>query len=695
MKESAKLLISLVCLQVVGMSGAGAAVVAEADSTSRTEQLKEVTVEAEMRRVAEDKTVFIPSSTAKKISSDGSSLLRNMAIATVYVSPVDGSISLPGGAGYATFIDFMPASKTDVDNIRAAEVKRVEIYDFSTDPRFGNAPHVINFVMVKYEYGGYTRADASQRFIDNRGEYSAYSKMTYKKMTYDVGGGYTYQRSHKSGRNENSIYRFPTEDISYGSITEKAFSFPKSGNAFVRARYGSEKTAVSNAVSFSSSKSESSRTQKDTYSSAAYRSGLSESVSDGKDLSIYWKGELHQVLPHNMMLVAGLDASYGLYKNIYSFKSGEEGVYNNTRDKAWGTNIDLSLRKSLGRHSIGASFFGSASGHNLRYDGTTPAYHKGEEYSGCFRVQTALSFGKFYVQPSASILFEHEEIGGISQNRCTPKYFIWARYNISQKQALNFSSELYYANTPLSMLAPNIQLSNGIYGIQGNPGLKPSLNNSVNLQYQYFPTNKLSLAAFASYDRTSRNIVPLYEPTELPEGEYMIRTLVNDGFMNEWRYGLTAALSLLKNSLTLRGTVKAATYAGHSVNHVHATRVSYNFQASYSFKNIYILLNYLSESRQFAATFNLWTPHFYGIRVGWTSGDLNLSCALRNIFTSSTTASKSTTDTPGYFSMVEAFSPTYRRAVELSLSYSFSYGKKVSHDSEDFNSGGVGSALLE
>lgn len=45
--------------------------------------------------------------------------------------------------------------------------------------------------------------------------------------------------------------------------------------------------------------------------------------------------------------------------------------------------------------------------------------------------------------------------------------------------------------------------------------------------------------------------------------------------------------------------------------------------------------------------------------------------------------------------MVEAFSPTYRRAVELSLSYSFSYGKKVSHDSEDFNSGGVGSALLE
>lgn len=692
MNTQTKFIIFFACLIFLGEQKSFA--IAVADSTSRTEQLKEVTVEAEMHRIAEDKTIFIPSATAKKISPNGASLLQNMAIATVFVSPVDGSITLPGGEVYATFIDFMPASKTDVNNIRAAEVKRVEIYDFSADPRFSGAPHVINFVMVKYEYGGYTKLDASQRFIDNKGQYSAYSKMAYKKMTYDVGGGYVYQRSHTAGKDTHTTYRFPNENIDFESNTEKAFSSPKYGNVFFRALYGSENTTFSNAISLFSSNSNSSRTQNEKYSSEAYRSGLAESSTNGKDLSLFWKGELHQVLPHKMMLVASADASYGSYKNIYRFTAGEERVYNNTKDKAWGTNLNLTLRKSLGRHSFGASFFGSVSGHDLQYLGTSPASHTGEEYSGCFRIDASLSFSKFYIQPSASILFEHEGIAGISQNRCTPKYFIWARYNISQKQSLSFSSELYYANTPLSMLAPNYQLSNEIYGIKGNPDLKPSLNNNLNLQYQYFPTNKLSLSAFTSFSRASRNVIPFYESTELPEGQYMIRTLINDGFLNEWHYGLTAALSLLKNSLSLRASVKASSYAGHSITHVHTTKVSYNFQAVYSFRNLYFSLNYLSPSIQVASTSESRTPHFYGLGIGWSNGDINISGAFRNVF-SSARPTHNTIVTPSYFSISDVYSPAYRRTIELSITYSFGYGKKVSRDTEDFNSGGVSSALLE
>ena len=77
-------------------------------------------------------------------------------------------------------------------NIRAEDVKRVEVYDFPSDPRFGGAKHVVNFVMEKYEFGGYTKINGNQYTIYNQGEYNAFTKFAYKRMVYDVGVDFGY-----------------------------------------------------------------------------------------------------------------------------------------------------------------------------------------------------------------------------------------------------------------------------------------------------------------------------------------------------------------------------------------------------------------------------------------------------------------------------------------------------------------------
>lgn len=83
----------------------------EADSTRHTTALEGVTVVADTRYMTADgKSVYIPTSREKKISRDGTSLLRNMAIASVHVSPENGALSTPSGEGIATFIDYLPAS---------------------------------------------------------------------------------------------------------------------------------------------------------------------------------------------------------------------------------------------------------------------------------------------------------------------------------------------------------------------------------------------------------------------------------------------------------------------------------------------------------------------------------------------------------------------------------------------------------
>lgn len=80
----------------------------------------------------------------------------------------------------------MPASADEMRGIRIEDVKRIEYYDYPNDSRFMGKPHVINFIMQKYEYGGYVKGIYYDNFIISR-QLNGYAKVQYKKMTFDWG----------------------------------------------------------------------------------------------------------------------------------------------------------------------------------------------------------------------------------------------------------------------------------------------------------------------------------------------------------------------------------------------------------------------------------------------------------------------------------------------------------------------------
>lgn len=53
------------------------------------------------------------------------------------------------GKSVDVFIDFLPATKEDLQGMRMQDVRKVEYYDFPSDPRFQGKAHVVNFVMQK------------------------------------------------------------------------------------------------------------------------------------------------------------------------------------------------------------------------------------------------------------------------------------------------------------------------------------------------------------------------------------------------------------------------------------------------------------------------------------------------------------------------------------------------------------------
>ena len=169
---------------------------AEPDSI-KTQQLDEVVVEARNQRLGAEVSTYIPTSKQKNASQTATDLLNRMAIPQIKISANDDITDL-AGKSIDVFIDFLPASKEDLQGMRLQDVKKVEYYDFPSDPRFQGKAHVVNFVMQKYEYGGYVKAFGWEN-TSNAGQVSLYSKLQYKRMTFDIATGYFYLRQEHTG----------------------------------------------------------------------------------------------------------------------------------------------------------------------------------------------------------------------------------------------------------------------------------------------------------------------------------------------------------------------------------------------------------------------------------------------------------------------------------------------------------------
>lgn len=321
--------------------------------------LKEITVTANKTVMTNDKIIVTPTSADKRISHDGTRLLENMNIAALNVSSLEGTVTTAGGEPVSTFIDFMPASRVDVANIRPEDVKRVEIYDFPTDPRFGGQPHVVNFITVKYEYGGYTKVSADQYFVFNTADYGLYSKFSYKKMIYDAGVNFDYMNVKHGGTESQYQYIFPDETINLESRKEKP-QFKNHGvSAFFRAKYKTEKTVISNTVGISHSKApESESLIFNEFSSPNYLSGTDHSLSDNSNISASWEGNYQFIFDNDYALVVRPSLKYANFKTNSAFfypESDVPQITNRVKENAWRAGINADLSKSFGKHSLTAN----------------------------------------------------------------------------------------------------------------------------------------------------------------------------------------------------------------------------------------------------------------------------------------------------------------------------------------------------
>lgn len=654
-------------------------------------ELKELVVSEQSSKFEDNRQIYLPSKRDKRISQDGSDLLRNMAIPTISVT--DEAIKTAAGESVSVFIDYLPASPSDVANIRTGDVRNVEVYDFPQDPRFGGAQHVVNFIMVRYEYGGYTKLTGVQRFVTDQGYYSVFSKFAYKKMTYDITGGYNYGNTSHDGTSTDASYRFGDETVDYSSRTLAKRNHGENFNAAFRAVYQDKKTVISNIVGFKGDKPHSSSSSRETFSNPAYTSGDNSVFSKSDNTDVSWNGNYQFFLPKKYTLIVKPRASYARNRENYSY-TGLSEILNDSKENAWEAGISATANKGFGNHSIGITGYASYSKNDIDYYGTTPATTEMTDITAGGTLTASLNFGKLYISPSVDFKHNKTKINGLDNSYTQPGYNIFAAYGFGNKRQLSVNSCIYYGSLPASYMGDNYQITDQINAIKGNPELKTQVFNTNLLQYTSFPTDKFSYTAYVLYDRTWRNMAPVYAPAEIGGYRLMLRDIVNSGFTNHWEPGLVVTLKLLKNSLTMRGTAKGNIVNQHGPLRIKKSKFEYDLQASYSFSDFYASASYSSGVLGYS-TWNIMDRRpYYNFSFGWSNGNLNVRLRLYNPFTSGYKTARTWMDSPYYSYSTDHFYQSNRRNFQLSVIYSFSYGKKVNR--EEINAPqGVQSGILQ
>ena len=159
----------------------------ESVDTLKTRELSEVVVQAQMQRTSPTSTTYTPTGKQKNASQNAIDLLRQMAIPQIQINPVSEAVTDNAGGEVAIFINFLEASKEEMEGLRTSDVKKVEYLEFPTDPRFRGAQRVINIIVQEYAYGGYTKLTTNENFLVGfSSRNNIFSKFSYKKMTYDL-----------------------------------------------------------------------------------------------------------------------------------------------------------------------------------------------------------------------------------------------------------------------------------------------------------------------------------------------------------------------------------------------------------------------------------------------------------------------------------------------------------------------------
>ena len=658
-----------------------------------------------MQHTDASSSTYTPTTRQKTSAQNAIDLLRQLAIPQININLVDNAVTTPSGQNVAVYINYIPASAEEIEGLLTSDVRRVEYLDFPTDPRFQGNEHVVNFIMQQYEYGGYTKALINENFLVGKlsSRASIYSKFAYKRMTYDLYAGASNHDIKHTGASIIGDYILENTDGEPYHITRNEI-FNNSHYKYnqypvtFRAIYDSDNVQIANTVGFNFDQSPAAETS----GCLSYKPAKTEEYSYNRcepytSRYLVWSGNYYFILPRNFHLSVSPGINYGHTNNTYLYQtSGTDVIVNESKENVWQFRGSATLYKKFTDRQNGffRAWYGSIS-NDVSYFGSSPYDNDFlDTYAGA-ALGYNISNNKWNISTDVALQWEKNKINDQSVSEIYPLLNVSAGFSPSQKHSLRAYFH-FGANYPgASEKTPNTLQQNELMYYTGNPELGLSRQVTFNLSYNWMPSNKFSVLAFAQYFGEYNLYVPVYKPYN--NGMALLRKFETDGDYNRTQIGMSFNYKLLNGNLQFAASPSISFYRMTGLFDIERNPFSCNVSATYYLGNFYFQTSYQTGSLTVQGNHGVIYKDrdFYQIIAGWSRANWNIRVSAMNLFRNDWLCATNTLSTPLYSETRFANGNNFHRRLNLSIIYTFGYGKKVQRGNEVGVQSGASSAIMK
>lgn len=662
-------------------------------------RLRALNIESENAALLSDKCVYRPTQRQKNASQTAIDLLVRMAMPQLNARLGSSSVTTASGQPVAIYIDYVPASPDDLKMMNISDVRTVEYLEYSPDARFQADRYVINFRMVKYEYGGYVKALGTENFIVNSGFLQANARFVKRRMTFDFMGYGYYMSNNHFGTDQIEEFRLPHKDFQRESQTESSRYRKHNNEVSVRALYSSDRITANSQIALGGDCTPGNdNTGKVSYTGAITGQTEYNRTAESKARYLHYKGYYFFVLPANSSLTANLSYTYS-HTNQHSLYSETDysPIYNAASDNTHNGNINLAYNRMWSnRHSLQAHVRAFGENNRTLYSGSVDALDKSSTRFGQIGASYTYSSERFDASVGFGWNWLYTTLNESSAKADYPYIDASVQYIPANKNYLSFVFHYSVWPPPSNYKSDNIIRVSPFMWHTGNPLIDSYRSYDLGLNYTYMPSNKFNMTAFANVWMVGNRAAFVYEVFE----DGIIRTIQQPiGTLRDFSYGVNASTNLHDNTLTISGQLAQRFVHNIEPFNTDKSGVVYYIQAMYYLGRCNFAVAYKSEvgSHNYDSISGIWTVEKDTLifRAGWNNASWNVYLSAQNPQRWNWRASYDTMQSPNYSFKKWICNASAHAMVQLSATYTFSFGKKVSRDNDISRQEGASSGILK
>ena len=185
--------------------------------TDKSLTLGEVEVTASNINMKGDHVTYMPTKKQVNGANNGVSLLFNMMIPQLNVSPMKGSVGAVDNSKLGIFIDERLADANELARLRPKDIARVEYYDIPTGvfARSG-IDRALNIVTKKYTSGGYVDVRTNTQVTYLQGNYSVQASLDKGNVNMLVMAGSNVSKTDYAGTSQNEYFNCARQCVGNG-----------------------------------------------------------------------------------------------------------------------------------------------------------------------------------------------------------------------------------------------------------------------------------------------------------------------------------------------------------------------------------------------------------------------------------------------------------------------------------------------